>query len=902
LRKIKGKLEYLCADDLRKQSFEVKRKQSNNSIKGVWKVKYKHLDSLWKELLFAMSGFGPTLLMIIMGAYFTDAINPSALPIGSAMAIDGTIFILPAIFPILITLAKMIDGIVDIPLANMTDRVESKRGTRRLPILIGIVPMIASYILTWTMVSTNQLFMTIWIVLWSIVFFVSYSNNSLSFLGSISTVSVDSNQRLRVSIFKAFFDTIAYSLTYALVPVIISDSFRIDKLAIALSPLLLTILIPVFLIKNVKKMEGERDVNLLPQPEAIKVFESIKITIKNKAFMSWMIVNSLSFFGLQLFLVSMNSLIVGGMELPNWGMTILNTFAFAPIPLMLYFFYKLKDRQGIRFSYQLALVTFAICILGFFFGSTFFLGKDYVWLQYVIGTIGAIAGSYAIGVFLLMPTMLPAQIGAHQQILEKKNYSAMFFAIQALITSLVAAVSSGFVYEQIKMLFINKMTNEVISAENIEKAAEQFGVDVSHVFNFGLLLIPFIVTLALLIGLIFTIRMPKNYTLREVAEMNGMSEELKGRSELEEIDENLTKDIDNLTPKLVLFFLTASIFGIVWRYEILIHEFQKLRYKKLLFVISLLFPPLFVYLVYKTAKDLGISKKKTVTLTVLACFIVFNFIIYYSLNKRIDFLKREKLQPGDKLEKTAYFSIDLENLKDIEKFSPWIKEEPNFDLEIKSILELLDKYQIRATFFACANYFLVNKEIIATIIDKGHEIGLHGIDHKNETIDPESFKKSIREAKKTIEKEFEITLTSYRAPSFNLTQEIYDTLSENGFTSDSSTFNYRKAFYNSNFVENEKVKEYPVWKEKSYPLAGGAYNRLLPTVIFKGKFLKHIKENTYYNFYVHPYDLSQKKIIDKKAPIRMKMFFSNGRKRYLKKIEWMIQSLLKHGYKFQIYQ
>ena len=42
----------------------------------------KSLDKKWKEFLFAFSGFGPNLLMIMMGSYYSDALNPSALEMG----------------------------------------------------------------------------------------------------------------------------------------------------------------------------------------------------------------------------------------------------------------------------------------------------------------------------------------------------------------------------------------------------------------------------------------------------------------------------------------------------------------------------------------------------------------------------------------------------------------------------------------------------------------------------------------------------------------------------------------------------------------------------------------------------------------------------------------------------
>ena len=66
-----------------------------------------------------------------------------------------------------------------------------------------------------------------------------------------------------------------------------------------------------------------------------------KLTFKNKPFMRWCLVNCCSFFGLQMFLVAMNAMILGSMNMNGTQMAILNTSAFAPVPVMLYLFNKL---------------------------------------------------------------------------------------------------------------------------------------------------------------------------------------------------------------------------------------------------------------------------------------------------------------------------------------------------------------------------------------------------------------------------------------------------------------------------------------------------------------------------------------------------------------------------------
>ena len=107
----------------------------------------KSLTNKWKELLFSFSGFGPNILMVIMGAYFTDAINPAALGNDSFQAISNTCLILPALFPILWMIAKAFDGIIDIPFAALTDNMSTRWGKRRPAILLGMIPMMIAYVL-----------------------------------------------------------------------------------------------------------------------------------------------------------------------------------------------------------------------------------------------------------------------------------------------------------------------------------------------------------------------------------------------------------------------------------------------------------------------------------------------------------------------------------------------------------------------------------------------------------------------------------------------------------------------------------------------------------------------------------------------------------------------------------
>ena len=505
------------------------------------KKKYVTLNKKWKEILFAASGFGPNLLMILMGAYFTDAINPAALSGGGYQVISGACYILPAVFPVLWAVSKVFDGIVDIPLAALTDNLKTKWGKRRPPIAICFIPMVISYMFCWIPIfgegATHQLGNTIWIVSWALLFFTTYTMSLISFYGSLSQVCATDNQRLRVSSFKSFFDTITYCLVYALVPLLLDVlKIHIDKFALLSLPLMATMLIPLFMIKEGDKFEEKAikegyDITPLKDEEKVGIIESIKLTFTNKPFLRWCAVNCCSFFGLQMFLVAMNAMIIGGMGMNGIEMAILNTCAFAPVPLMLYLFNKLKARKGLRFAYQTCLLSFAFCILTFVINNTFIMGENNKTLQIIIGCIGGVVGSWAIGSFFMMPYLIPAQISSVEEKLTGKNHSAMYFAAQAFTTSIVSAIASSFVYENIKMFFINKKF-EIVWAENTKDAAMSLGVLESGVYNLGTLLVPIFVSAFCFVGFILAFKMPKHYSPEEVSKEIGLEKEYQENVDL----------------------------------------------------------------------------------------------------------------------------------------------------------------------------------------------------------------------------------------------------------------------------------------------------------------------------------------------------------------------------------
>ncbi len=455
------------------------------------------LDKKWKEFLFAANSFGPNLLFVLIGAYLTDAMNPVGLTANlESWSLSGYALVVPAMFGLTWALAKLFDGLVDIPLAHLTDQIRTRWGRRRPMFLLSLVPLALSYALVWTPLQWREssALNTVWIGLMLLLFYASFTLSQITFFGSSTSVCCDEAQRTRVGSYKSFFDTIGYCLVYALLPIFISKGINIRTLALCLSPLLLTLLIPLFLIKEGEKYGQGRDY----LTEARVPFGiSLRTTLRNRLFLRWLIPNACAYFGLNMFLAAQNTLISGVMNLDAGYAAVMNTYAFAPVPLMLFVYYRLIRKKGLRFAYRLALGSFSIAILNFCLGSEYFFPHSMV-PRIIIGCVGGVLGSFGIGAFFATPYMVPSQIAAMEFRTTGKDHTAMYFAIQALTTAAVAAVATGLVYEPLKNLVAPKVI------DGVQIAGESWKLGVS--------LVPAIVCCMCVLGCIIARKMPTSYS------------------------------------------------------------------------------------------------------------------------------------------------------------------------------------------------------------------------------------------------------------------------------------------------------------------------------------------------------------------------------------------------------
>lgn len=193
------------------------------------------------------------------------------------------------------------------------------------------------------------------------------------------------------------------------------------------------------------------------------------------------------------------------------------------------------------------------------------------------------------------------------------------------------------------------------------------------------------------------------------------------------------------------------------------------------------------------------------------------------------------------------------------------------------ILDMLDEYPVKATFFVLGWVAERCGGLVREIARRGHEVACHGYGHQLVfQIGPKAFREDVRKAKSILEGITGTAVAGYRAPSYSITRQslwALDILAEEGFTYDSSIFPVMHDIYGipdaCRFPHDAPVKggtinEFPLstccfrlpGKELRLPVAGGGYLRLLPAP-FIGRAIGAInrREGQPAVLYFHPWEI-----------------------------------------------
>jgi polysaccharide deacetylase family protein (PEP-CTERM system associated) len=185
------------------------------------------------------------------------------------------------------------------------------------------------------------------------------------------------------------------------------------------------------------------------------------------------------------------------------------------------------------------------------------------------------------------------------------------------------------------------------------------------------------------------------------------------------------------------------------------------------------------------------------------------------------------------------------------------------------ILEILDQYQTKATFFILGWVAERYPEIVREIGQGGHEIASHGYRHQLiYKLERGTFREYVKTSKKLLEDLTGEPVLGYRATSFSIVKDTLwalDILRESGFAYDASMFPVRHDIYGIDgfprfpFVLANGLIEIPASTVRlggrNIPIAGGGYLRLYPYWVTQKGMQRLNRAGHPAVVYLHPWEL-----------------------------------------------
>ena len=215
---------------------------------------------------------------------------------------------------------------------------------------------------------------------------------------------------------------------------------------------------------------------------------------------------------------------------------------------------------------------------------------------------------------------------------------------------------------------------------------------------------------------------------------------------------------------------------------------------------------------------------------------------------------------------------------------------------LERILKMLARVGARATFFCTGNYAESKPEMLAKILEGGHEVACHGVDH----FKPRS--SDIENSKKIVEKIAGVKVKGYRQP--RMKKINYTELRRCGYKYDSSVnpANIPGRYNNSDKPKKPFIKKGVL--EIPTSVATGARIpmfwlalHLFPKHLYYSMAKMALKKDGYFATYFHPWEFAE---LAEYNAVPGYIKYNSGMK-LVGRLEGMIQELQKKGHEFVTY-
>lgn len=397
----------------------------------------------WKQVVYGTGNGGFSILDNIFGIYFMFFLLPpkeTGLP---ELISNEPMFMGLTIIGLIIIFGRVIDSIADPLIAYWSDRNKSRLGRRRFFLLTGALPFalfsLLLFILPDNHTSTANAIYTA-VILGLYFFFYTYY--MAPYLALIPELTHTHSDRIFLTVIQAFFMLIGAGIVMMGVPQIWkviessgvnkSDSF-VYSIGIVAALGFIIAFVAGFVVDEKKYTKGE--------PAEVPLFESIKMTLKNKVFIFYMLPVILYWFTFHMIrsTLAYYPVVLLGKESDFQTILTVELFGGAAIFFLLISFLSKKvSNKGFMSS---GLLSFSLLLI-----ITFFINQFGEYAVLVAGIQMFLMG-YPVAVLMVIPNAIVSDIAEVDGYTTGIKREAMFFGTQGLFMKvnygIAAAIIAG---------------------------------------------------------------------------------------------------------------------------------------------------------------------------------------------------------------------------------------------------------------------------------------------------------------------------------------------------------------------------------------------------------------------------------------------------------------------------
>ena len=238
--------------------------------------------------------------------------------------------------------------------------------------------------------------------------------------------------------------------------------------------------------------------------------------------------------------------------------------------------------------------------------------------------------------------------------------------------------------------------------------------------------------------------------------------------------------------------------------------------------------------------------------------------------------------------------------------SQWYRFETRFEQNTLKVLDLLDRFNVKATFFVLGWVADKQPEIVREVARRGHELGSRGLYHRDiHGMTPAEFRDDLARSRDALERACGAEVLGYRAARrWTKPTDLWalDILAEEGYAYDSSLVPISRSFRQEpwrRFAHQHKEAGKSIWEFPvstcnllgwGLPIAGGNYFRQFPHTL-----LKHLVEHWHraydapFVMYTHVWELDpEQPRISGASPLNKIRHYRN-----LDKMAWVLEEYFK---------